>query len=466
MKNVQSDGCTPGNSADFSPSCGEEFDASTSPVFISDSKSETDQREAIEWHTFQRIVDHLSSGLRLEEVLDLVFQEMRDLVPFDRIGFLAIDSARKCVRLKWSQSCVATTPTPPDYAMELSQFGLDEILRSREPCIIGELSTHLQNNPGAEPSQMLLLDGMRSSLTCPVVAGEKPVGFLFFSSLDPEIYSSMHSRIYCQIARHLGFMIEKARLVDELMEMNQLRSRLLGIVAHDLRTPLNVINGYIQLFANGVVDKTPEQVLPIWNTMQHSCDRMLMMVNQLVDLSAIEAGHLVLERTWTDVSLFMGQVHREMSILGKTKGVQLVWSIDTVEKCKKEPVLFYMDDRRMFQVLENLLSNAFKFSSPGSTVDVTFRLYAGGAGEFTVRDTGKGILPEDQQILFSDFGCGQIKPAVRESSSGLGLAICKRIVEAHGGRIWLVSAPGDGTIIHVMLPGAEKQDGTQNEIKI
>ena len=466
MEDLRSDGTGGGKADGLSPPFGNDIYAALPPDQPSDTRAETDQREAIEWHTFQRIVDHLSSGLRLDEVLDLIFQEMRDLVPFDRMGFLAIDPARKLVRLKWSQSCVATTPTSPDYAMQLSQFGLEEILNSRQPRIVSELATHLRNHPGVEPSQMLLLDGMRSSLMCPVVAGEKAVGFLFFSSLEPNVYSTKHSRIYAQIARHLGFIIEKAQMVDELMEMDQLRSRLLGMVAHDLRTPLNVINGYVYLFANGIVGEDQEQVKSIWCTVQQSCNRMLMMVNQLVDLSAIEAGHLTLEPAWTDISNFMEQIHHEMSILGKAKDVELVWSIESSEEVSKRPVLFFMDERRMYQVLENLLSNAFKFSFPGDTVDMIFRLHAEGAGEFIVKDTGKGIRPEDQQVLFSDFGRGQIKPTVRESSSGLGLAICKRIVEAHNGGIWLVSEPGEGTVVHVMLPGVKTEKGNRLEIKI
>ena len=126
MEDFRSDGFVGRNSEGLSP-----------PYIQGDSKGENDEREAIEWHTFQHIVDHLSSGLRLEEVLDLIFEEMRDLVPFDRMGFLAIDTAQKTVRMRWSRSCVATTPTSPDYAMQLSQFGLEEILKTRGAVIIG-----------------------------------------------------------------------------------------------------------------------------------------------------------------------------------------------------------------------------------------------------------------------------------------------------------------------------------------
>ena len=466
MDDLQSDVSVPLKAEGFIPTFRENSHAALHPEVKDVSQAEADQRDAIEWHTFQRIVDHLSSGLRLEEVLDLVFLEMRNLLPFDRIGYLAIDPAGKCVRMKWSQSCVATTPTSPSFSMQLSQYGLDEILKSRQPCIIGNLATHLVKNPGSEPSQMLLLDGMRSSLMCPVVAGEKPVGFLLFSSVEPNVYSSKHSRVYTQIARQLGFIIEKARLMDELMEMDHLRSRLLGMVAHDLRTPINVIIGYIYMIANGIVSDDQEQVKSIWSTMQQSCNRMLMMANQLVDMSAMEAGHLTLEPAWTDITNFMEQIYHEMSILAKTREVNLVWSIDRGEACENKPILFFMDERRMFQVLENLLSNAFKYSYPGGTVEMIARPYTGGAGEFIVKDTGKGIRLEDQQVLFSDFACGQIKPTVSESSMGLGLAICKRIVEAHNGRIWLVSAPGDGTVVHVRLPGVETENGPHQTIKI
>lgn len=237
---------------------------------------------------------------------------------------------------------------------------------------------------------------------------------------------------------------ELAHANQRLMGLNKQKDYLLGMVAHDLRSPISAMYGWADLLTSNRLN--PEEYQEFATAIQETSGKMLNLINNLLDISAIEQGELRLNLAPVDVRQFVGQVCRLNRRIGHMEGIELVTNV--------EPGLpqGLFDPNRIEQVLDNLIGNAFKFSAPGSVVTLDVR-HSEDALEFSVADQGQGIPPEDLEIIFQPFrGAHNAQSSSGEKSHGLGLTICKRIVELHGGRIGVTSAPGEGSCFTFTLP--------------
>jgi PAS domain S-box-containing protein len=237
----------------------------------------------------------------------------------------------------------------------------------------------------------------------------------------------------------------------EVERANRLKGEFLASMSHELRTPLNSIIGFSDLLAErGDEQFTPKQKRFIGH-IQQGARHLLELINDILDLSKIEAGHLELKYEEFNVSAAAAEV------LATVRPIAVAKSIDLTSTFPDE--LSLDGDRLRFkQVLYNLLSNAIKFTAAGGRVSIDCS-EAGGVVQFTVADNGIGIPAEEHEAIFSSFHqVGTTTKGVREGT-GLGLAITKRLIEQHGGRIWLQSEPGKGSRFYFTLPlKAEEPD--------
>jgi len=299
---------------------------------------------------------------------------------------------------------------------------------------------------------------MRSSLTCPLIANGSPVGFMFFSSCKREAYAKVHADLFLRIAEQLSVIVDKGRLVSELAaqktaaeeqnedlrRLNALKNKFLGMAAHDLRSPI----GSIQMFANLLLD----QDYPLSDAHRNSIldeivkrtHQMLKLINNLLDLTTIEAGELKLEPQQIELRPFLEEVTRWHAVVAGAKDIEVTLR-DVVEGSVRA------DPMRLRQVLDNLISNAVKYSPAGSTVSVTVERSTNG-WRLSVRDQGPGIREDERDHLFQEFARLSAKPTGGEKSTGLGLAISRRVIEAHGGSIGVESTPGQGATFFFTLP--------------
>ena len=244
-------------------------------------------------------------------------------------------------------------------------------------------------------------------------------------------------------------------LQGELRELNNLKDEFLGMVAHDLRSPLTVIKGWCDLFAEDLLgDLTSEQVEAIDGISQQSI-LMLDLINDLLDVTKIESGK---------VELSLSQYKIQNLVAGQLRAQTLVASkkhITLVNRVPDDLPPVWLDPDRMTQALNNLLSNAFKFSPEHATVTIS-AARNGNFVEVSVSDTGVGIPPEDLDRLFQKFVQVGSRPTRGEKGTGLGLAIVKKIVELHGGRVWATSKVGEGSTFTFSLP-LEKRSSAEPE---
>jgi signal transduction histidine kinase len=249
----------------------------------------------------------------------------------------------------------------------------------------------------------------------------------------------------------------------ELVRLNEEKNRFVGMAAHDLRNPLGVILGYSDFMLMSHRRGEPSSLLKeggveIVNMIRSSSKFMLSLINDLLDVSMIELGKLNLDRKSTDiVQLVESNVALNLVLAGQKNMKLVVESDEGVPRVE-------VDVHKLEQVLNNLISNAIHYSPPGTTIRVRVEGSrggdVGGGAEvlLSVKDEGPGIAAEDLGKLFRPFGRARTVSTGGERSTGLGLAIAQRIVEGHGGRIWVESVVSKGSTFFVALPVARAEE--------
>ncbi len=163
----------------------------------------------------------INEGLLLEDVLNQVYESFFALIPYDRIGFALLDNGKQVVRAHWARSEADAIKLPKGYTGELAGSSLEQVVRSRRPRILGDLVAYLEENPQSDSTRRIVAEGMRSSLTCPLLIKGQPVGFMFFSSMEPQAYSEEHQDLFLQIADQLALTLERSRLYEELLRLTE-----------------------------------------------------------------------------------------------------------------------------------------------------------------------------------------------------------------------------------------------------
>lgn len=308
---------------------------------------------------------------------------------------------------------------------------------------MNNLEEYLYEHPESESTARIVEEGMRSSLTCPLVAMGDEVGFIFFSSMSESTYKSAHMDVFSLIAKQLGLQLEKIRLYEKMVELNDLKDKFLGMAAHDLRNPLTVFIGYLDCLRDGLLGSVDDRQLEIYNKMYRRAEGMVELVNQFLDISTIEAGVISLEPDSVSFYSFIKEHYEDSRLIAQSR------SITVKLDCSEDIGKAYMDSNRIEQVFNNLVDNAIKFSKPYSEIRIFCRNIDGFI-EVAVADDGLGISKEDAGLIFDYFK--QVSGAGSRRGVGLGLAISSKIIDSSGGKIWVDTDLGKGSTFYFTVP--------------
>ena len=293
--------------------------------------------------------------------------------------------------------------------------------------------------------------GFRSLLGLPLLRGGSPIGAIVIYRAEPGQFENKHFELLKTFADQAVIAIENARLFREIEDKSrqleiasQHKSEFLANMSHELRTPLNAIIGFSEVLSErmfgDINEKQAEYISDILQSGQH----LLSLINDILDLSKIEAGRMELELSDFDLP---SSIENTLTLVREgavRRGIELGHTVD------EHLGMVRADERRVKQVLLNLLSNALKFTPEGGRIDVRAAVRDGMA-EISVADTGVGISPEDQELVFEEFR--QVGTAAKKvEGTGLGLAISRKFIEVHGGRIWVESQVGKGSTFAFTLP--------------
>ena len=308
-----------------------------------------------------------------------------------------------------------------------------------------------QADPDYELSEVGKDEGFRTLLGVPLMREGVPIGVFGLGRRSVRPFTDKQIELVTTFADQAVIAIENVRLFDEIQdksrqleEASQHKSQFLANMSHELRTPLNAILGYSELMADGAYGEPSEKMLGILKRLESNGKHLLGLINDVLDLSKIEAGQLVLELSDYSVQDIAQTVRSTLEPLAADK--KLAFKLELAPELPAG----HGDGRRLTQVLINLVGNAIKFTDAG---EIAIKAEANnGSFYVSVRDTGPGISAADQARLFQEFQQADNAITRKKGGTGLGLAISKRIIEMHGGKIWVESQFGRGSTFAFSLP--------------
>lgn len=390
----------------------------------------------------------VNSTLDLDTVLETIVAKAVQLSDTDEGIIYVFSSTRQRFRLRatfgMSNELVAAVSNQP---IGLDDPGIGDAARRRTPIQVPDLN---ERTPSS--AEKIVLDaGYRSVLVVPLLRPDKIVGALVVRRRKPGEFDQQVVHLIETFAAQSVLAIQNAKLFREIEEKgreleaaSRHKSQFLANMSHELRTPLNSVLGFTELLADGIYGELPDKAKTAVARVQENGHHLLGLINDVLDLSKIEAGQLTLALEEYSVGQIVRSTVTAVEPLARAKG--LILSATVAEKLP----LGRGDERRLTQVLLNLAGNAVKFTETGA-IDILADAVDGDF-EITVRDTGPGIASQDQVLIFEQFQQVDSSSTRQKGGTGLGLAISKRIVEMHGGTIEVESVPGSGSTFRLKIP--------------
>jgi signal transduction histidine kinase len=392
----------------------------------------------------------VSSTLDLETVLSTIVSRATQLAGMDGGSIWEYDDAREEFHLH------ATDRLPNELIEVLratpirkGEGALGRLAMTAEPVEIQDFAD--ERTYQSRLRETLIRSGYRSVVAVPLLREDRLLGALAVNRKSPGGFDPQIVDLLKTFATQSALAIQNARLFREIEDKSrqlqiasQHKSEFLANMSHELRTPLNAIIGFSEVLYERMFGEINEKQAEYLADILESGRHLLSLINDILDLSKIEAGRMELELT--DFSL-PGTIDNTLTLVRERatrRGISLGCMVD------ERLGMIRADERKVKQVLLNLLSNALKFTPEGGKISVSAALQDGMA-EISVTDTGVGIAPEDQQAVFEEFR--QVGTAAKKvEGTGLGLAISRKFIELHGGRIWVKSQIGRGSTFAFTLP--------------
>jgi signal transduction histidine kinase/ActR/RegA family two-component response regulator len=432
---------------------------------------ETRQR-ANQLQTAAEIARDTSSTLALDTLLQRLVNLLCDRFGYYHASIFLLDETGKEAVVRESTGPAGDEMKRIGHKLPVGGRSLiGRVTQTGRPLVLNDLSAEealviFQPNP--------LLPLTQAELGIPLKIGERVIGALDVQANRPNAFPDDDIAVLQILADQIAVAVDNARsyelaqtAVEEIREADRLKSQFLANMSHELRTPLNSIIGFSRVILKGidgpVSDLQQQDLTAIYNSGQH----LLGLINDVLDLSRIEAGKM--ELAFED-EVNLGDIIR--SVMSTTIGLIKDKQIKLNQKIDPKLPLLRVDSMKIRQVLLNLLSNAAKFTDEGTiTVEATTQMGPGENPEVIVRiiDTGYGIAPKDQAKLFQPFSQVDGSLTRKTGGSGLGLSICQHLVQLHGGKIGVESEIGQGSIFYFTIPiipsgdQGETEEGTEAE---
>lgn len=386
---------------------------------------------------------NLSGQLNTRMLLDAIVREAAQTFDVPAVSLMTPDPEQKTYTLR-------------------AAIGLSErYVRERRAYTVNETQPYIltpENADGDEEQRRLIQEeGWQQALIVPMQKGDQHLGVLNLYAYDKRTFNDEEKELAVLFAAQAAVALENAMLFEaleeravELMQANRLKSEFLARVSHELRTPMNSINGYSEMLLRQTYGALNEKQADRVERILRNGRNLLALIDDLLDLSRIDSGRMELHLESVDVREEVNAAIYNLESQASARGLYLRY-----EPAENLPMV-YADATRLRQIIVNLLGNAIKFTKQGG-VSVRSQLTYEGERAFVltvVRDTGIGIRPEDQAIIFDEFRQADGSITREYGGTGLGLAITRKLVEMMGGRIWVESEVGVGSAFSFTLPVA------------
>jgi signal transduction histidine kinase len=386
----------------------------------------------------------VSSTLDLDTVLTTIVSRADQLAGTDGAAIYEYDEASDRMHLRATHRFdAALVDELRRHPLRPGEGAVGQAALAREPIQIPDIAA--SGAYGGPLRDILPRAGYRAALAIPLLREERILGGLAFARKSPGEFPQQIVDLLRTFAAQSALAIQNARLFRQLEAASRHKSEFLANMSHELRTPLNAIIGFSEVLQEQMFGELNPKQTEYVQDIHASGLHLLSLINDILDLSKVEAGRMELE-----LAPFSLPVALENALtLIRERAVRHELAVEQVVDGRVGELVG--DERKIRQILLNLLSNAVKFTPPGGRI-VVAAAPADGMIEVSVTDTGIGIAASDQEAIFEEFRQVGTDYARKREGTGLGLSLAKRFVELHGGRIWVKSELGKGSAFTFTLP--------------
>lgn len=393
----------------------------------------------------QQVLVALNSSLEMEQVLEIILRQSSRLLSATEGAVLLVDRERGV------QTIASAIPEGLTGEFAIGEDLPGQVARSR-------LATLVDGPAEVAKFPWVAARDLSTSMCAPLVAGGELIGTLILSAKGDRRFGEYDLRLLMLFAEQAAVAISNAQAykreresVSRLADLDRLKTDFVATITHELKTPLTSLLGYAQILRKRAVELKPEQRDEFFEIMARQGERILRLIEELLQSSRIEAGGTKLRREPLDVRAIAAQLEKDLSSMSRSHSFAF--------EIPEHDLGLYGDATAVEHILTNLVENAIKYSP----VDTTIRLTAeeqGNEVHVKVADQGQGIEPEDLPFIFERFRQTTTGTGKTRNSVGLGLYIVRALVNAHGGRVWADSKVGQGTTFTIALP---RRDATSEE---
>jgi hypothetical protein len=403
-----------------------------------------------ELEVVERFNRKVAAGRDLDEVLGHLVEAVRATGPCDRLSLALVEEGGRRLRSRWVWAAYEPVRLAPGWAAEVAGSSLERVIAEGAPRVIEDLAAYLEAHPHSASTRLMLAEGARSSMTCPLRVEGRTAGVLFRSSRQPGAYDARQVALHLALAERLSQAVEKAVRIAELEQANQAYAEMLGFVSHELRSPLAAIVSTANTLAEGYYGPLAEPVRERIGRMRLQAERLLGLTRDYLDLAWLDSGEMRI-RPEPEVELVarvIAPAEEAVEPLWRERGMRYRRLVP------EGPLVARCDPALLCSVLTNLLANGAKYGREGGALELAITRDEARL-TLAVFNQGPGFPPEDQARLFRRFSRLPRPELLRQKGTGLGLYLAWRIVEAHGGRIRAESEPGQWARFTVELPAGE-----------
>jgi signal transduction histidine kinase len=389
----------------------------------------------------QQVLDRINQKIAgqdsLEQIVDFLFDAAQPILPADRaaVTFLEEDGARLVAH--YTKAAYDPILLKKGYSEDLRGSSLEAVIGSGRPRIIDDLERYLADHPSSRSTRLLVREGVRSSMTCPLLVEGRVAGLLFFSARRSHAYTEHHVRLHQAVAERLGQAVEKARRIEQLAQANAAYFEMLGFVSHELKSPLVSIVMDVSVLDGGYLGELAPAHRERLARMKSKADYLLNMIREYLDLARIEGGELAIQPRHA-VDLVKEVVEPACEIVAaqadeKKMRVERRWPAS--------PVRVSCDPDLLKIVVVNFVGNAIKYGRDAGVVRVSVE-HAPERFAVVVWNEGPGFPASQRGRLFRKFSRLDTVELKKRKGTGVGLYTSWRIVGLHGGRVDAASEEG------------------------
>jgi signal transduction histidine kinase len=396
--------------------------------------------------TLEQVNRKVAAAESLEALVDFLFDATTDICPCDRIALAFVDEDGR-ITAHHARAAYQPLLLKPGYSEGMRGSSLERVVQAGELRVISDLEAYAEVHPESSSSKLLLKEGVRSSMTCPLSVDGRNVGLLFRSSRRPHAYDALQARMHSAIAERLGQAVAKAWRIEQLTKANRAYTEMLGFVSHELKNPVSAMVMLAETMAKGYVGEVSDQQRDKLHSIVNKGHYLLSLVREYLDMARMDGSELRLN------SQLVPDFSRDL----------LDPSVDVVSAAIDEknmtvsreigadPLPIECDTQLLKIVLVNLLGNAAKYGREGGEITVS-ACREQDSVTIAVRNEGPGFSEQDKTKLFRRFSRLPAPELKKQKGTGVGLYTVWRIIQLHGGRIWASSEQGKWAKFSFRLP--------------